>query len=473
MHLKRVWIICALLLVWVAGGLATATLPATIYGADANPTGEPMGGGEGYSKQVLSGQYTVATGDEFLTALAQAKPGEVIYIEPQAQINLTGLQNIDVRAGITIAGNRGYQGSPGPLIYTNQFKTYPAFFRVTGSNVRITGIRLRGPSPEVPDSVAVNVLASNVEIDNCEVYNWSYAGIASTGSHNLYIHHNYLHHIKRPGLGYPIVLKSAVALIEANIFDHYRHAIAGTGHAGTGYEARYNLVKGNAISHAFDMHGGTDFCANQSAPCTPQELIMAGDFVNIHHNTFEITNYEAIRIRGIPTDYVEVHDNWFIDPYPNKSVRFFYYQGGNTNVYNNVYGPNQRLVEVYLQPSPYIFAENSVKIHALIESEVTYGFINPSPQSKPYQGNLAIEVIPIQVKEYYGRKFVPQQVEIWLDNDNLLYSGEELPASGEVVVDTLSLTDGAHQLTIKISGNSEIPLKETVSFSVNNAENNN
>ena len=32
------------------------------------------------------------------------------------------------------------------------------------------------------------------------------------------------------------------ALIEANIFDYYRHAIAGSGLPGTGYEARYNFV---------------------------------------------------------------------------------------------------------------------------------------------------------------------------------------------------------------------------------------
>ena len=132
-------------------------------------------------------------------------------------------------------------------------------------------------------------------------------------AHNVYIHHNYIHHVQQQGLGYPVTLNRATAIIEANIFDYYRHAIAASGHTGTGYEARYNLVKANAINHAFDMHGGTDFCANQSAPCTEQEKIMAGAYVNIHHNTFEITAHDAIRIRGIPTDYVEVHSNWFLN----------------------------------------------------------------------------------------------------------------------------------------------------------------
>lgn len=468
---KSMWLICALSLVLAVGSLvATAQTPADIYGADANPTGEPIGGGEGYSKLILNGDYTVTNKEELLNALARAKAGEVIYIDPQAEINLTGYQNIDIRAGITIAGNRGYQGSPGPLIYTNQHKTYPAFIRVIGNNVRITGIRLQGPSPEVPDSVAINVLANNVEIDNCEVYNWSYAGIASTGSRDLYIHHSYLHHIKRPGLGYPIVLKSAVALIEANIFDHYRHAIAGTGHAGTSYEARYNLVKGNAISHAFDMHGGTDFCPNQSIPCTPEELVMAGEFINIHHNTFEIINYAAIRVRGIPTVGLEVHHNWFKSSNQNMGVQFRYFRGGNSSVYDNVYGLNKHLIEVYASPSPYIYEEGSTAIYALAKGgKIEYGFVNPSALSgKPYRGDLAIEVMPVQMDESFGKKFIVSQVEVRLDNDNLLYSGEKLPAPGEVVIDTLKLNDGTHNLSIKISGNLDAPLEQTVIFQIDN-----
>jgi hypothetical protein len=320
------------------------------YGAEANPTGEPLGGGDGYSKLVLSGNYTVATKEQFITALGKAKPGEVIYIEPQAQIDLSGELNRGIPAGITIAGNRGYNGSLGPLIYTSTLYTYPAFLRVLGDGVRVTGIRLRGPSPDQPDSVALNVAyAHNVEIDNCEIFNWSYAGIASTSSNNLYIHHNYIHHVKRAGLGYPIVLKSAKALIEANIFDHYRHAIAGTGHAGTGYEARYNLVKANEISHAFDMHGGSDFC---SSTCSEQEKIMAGQYLHIHHNTFLQMNFASVVIRGVPTEYVKVYRNWFVHPSLSRGVSYRNYSGGNTYVYDNLYGTDKKLVESHITPGP-------------------------------------------------------------------------------------------------------------------------
>jgi hypothetical protein len=323
------------------------------YGAEVNPTGEPLGGGEGYSKLVLSGDYTVSTNTQFLDALKKVKPGQVIYIEPQAQINLTaqviGQSSVDIPAGITIAGNRGYNGSLGPLIYTDTLQTYPQLLRVTGPGVRITGIRLRGPSYNQPQSLGLNILADNAEVDNCEIYNWSYAGIHMMRANNVHIHHNYIHHVQQPGLGYPVALNRSTALIEANVFDVYRHAIAGTGHAGTGYEARYNLVKANEISHAFDMHGGTDYCTSS---CSEQEKIMAGQYLHIHHNTFLQMNFASVVIRGVPTDYVKVYRNWFLHPSLSRGVSYRYYSGGNAYVYDNLYGSDKKLVESHITPGP-------------------------------------------------------------------------------------------------------------------------
>jgi len=181
-------------------GYAASEVPQTavVYGADANPTGEPLGGGEGYSKIILSGDYTVATKAQLLAALSTAKPGEVIYIEPQAEINLTGFISLEIPGGVTIAGNRGYQGSPGPLIYTNQLSTYPYLLTILKQGVRITGIRLRGPSPYLPQSNGLNISAIKVEVDNCEIYNWSNSGIQVMRG-DAYIHHNFIHNVRRPG----------------------------------------------------------------------------------------------------------------------------------------------------------------------------------------------------------------------------------------------------------------------------------
>lgn len=328
--------------------------PSDIYGAGANPTGEPLGGGVGYSKLVLSGDYTVSNKDQFLAALSAAKPGQVIYIEPTAQINLTGHISILIPSGITIAGNRGHNGSPGPLIYTNTVRTYPDLLRIRGTGgVRITGIRLRGGSPDTDQANGINILAPNVEVDNCEIYNWTDSGIHIKDTYGAYIHHNYIHDVRRPGAGYPVCFNAATGLVEANVFDYYRHAIAGAGTYGTGYEARYNLVKGNAISHAFDMHGGSDNCPKANFNCTTdQDWIMAGKYLNIHHNTFWITSYEAIVIRGIPTDTVRVHSNWFINTNKSKSVFYKYYRGGDAYVYMNIFGNSKTLVESQITPGP-------------------------------------------------------------------------------------------------------------------------
>lgn len=132
-----------------------------------------------------------------------------------------------------------------------------------------------------------------------------------------YFHHNHIHHCQMNGLGYGIgVNDGAVCLIEANYLEYCRHAIAGDGNVGTGYEARYNIFGPNFIAnYAFqvDMHGKP----NPSGPGT-----IAGDTIRIHHNTFMATGHPAadqmgplginpIRIRGVPRVGAYVDHNWF------------------------------------------------------------------------------------------------------------------------------------------------------------------
>ena len=52
-----------------------------VYGAQANPTGSPIGGGDGYKNIVTSGDFTVNNKDELLNALSMAKDGQVIFIQ--------------------------------------------------------------------------------------------------------------------------------------------------------------------------------------------------------------------------------------------------------------------------------------------------------------------------------------------------------------------------------------------------------
>jgi hypothetical protein len=116
--------------------------------------------------------------------------------------------------------------------------------------------------------------------------------------------------------------------IIANKFDFCRHHIASSGSPGSGYEAAWNLVGMNATSHHFDMHGGRD---------RGDSTDIAGDWILIHHNTFQGTHRHVV-IRGVPCQGAEIHHNWFSGPVKDRALT-----GGNTKVYQNVYGPNQTL----------------------------------------------------------------------------------------------------------------------------------
>ena len=50
-------------------------------------------------------------------------------------------------AGVTLAGDRGRDGSEGALICSDALKT-PVLIRAAGPDVRITGLRIRGPNPK-------------------------------------------------------------------------------------------------------------------------------------------------------------------------------------------------------------------------------------------------------------------------------------------------------------------------------------
>ncbi len=316
------------------------------YSSELNPTGDPRGGGTGYSKLVTHYDYYVETYRELVDAISLVSSGEIIYIGDHAKIDLSTSNTIVIPEETVLASGRGTNGALGALIYSENPATNP-LFSTGGDGVRITGLRLRGPDPErrtaelsllnkkdrynytVPFSRGVQSCHSDLEVDNCEIWGWSQAAIYLVpGAAHTYIHHNYIHHNQRYGLGYGVALDQASALIEANIFDWCRHAIAGTGKPGTSYEARYNLVLENANSHSFDMHGGKD---------RKDGTNIAGDSIRIHHNIFKAIGYPAVVIRGKPRALAEIHNNLFFHTTLEKAIR---QRNGtdNIHIWGNKYG---------------------------------------------------------------------------------------------------------------------------------------
>ncbi len=321
-----------------------------VYGAKADSLGS-IGGGLGYKKVLTEGNITVKNLKELLSAISTAKSGEVIFIPGNVHIDLTTAVYIDklvlqIPAGITLASDRGYNGSEGAIITSDALAT-PVLFKIMGEDVRFTGLRIQGPNPKrylehhadsfskggkgsghyykFPVSRGITTEFGNLEVDNCDISAFSGASIYLIKGNGHHIHHNFIHKCQYNGLGYGVSHNFANSIIESNFFNENRHSIAGTGAVGSGYIARNNVELGVSLSHCFDMHGGRDRGDGTN---------IAGARIEVYNNTF-LPTQSSVVIRGVPEDACLVHHNWFVSHESEaKAVR----GEEKTETYNNAYG---------------------------------------------------------------------------------------------------------------------------------------
>ncbi|MEA3365150.1 MAG: hypothetical protein U9Q79_05865, partial [Candidatus Hydrogenedentes bacterium] len=254
---------------------------------------------------------------------------------------------LKIPAGVTLASDRGADGSPGALLFSDALDTR-VMMEAEGPGVRVTGLRIRGPNTKryldhhrrafregggghgyyykFPTQNGIQTTHGDLEVDNCDISGFGHAAIYLMSGENHHIHHNFIHHCQYNGLGYGISHNKASSTIEYNLFDWNRHSIAGTGRPDCAYVARHNVELGTSLSHCFDMHGGRD---------RKDGTDIAGTAITIHNNTFRAPQ-TPIAIRGVPQGACEVYRNWFPKHWPGKAVR----AGAKTNVYDNAYGPN-------------------------------------------------------------------------------------------------------------------------------------
>lgn len=322
----------------------------TSMDATMNPTGSPFGGGEGYLftiETVDHHDFRVTSKDQLLQALKDAKAGQVIFLPGDVVIDLTGHRKIRIPEGVILASDRGHKGSKGALLFTTddwptrQLRMFH-LFETAGPGIRVTGLRLRGPDPKRRDrdafvnSIGIMAKHNRLEVDNCEISGWSYAGVRLQSGSNHRVHHNHIHHNQRAGLGYGVHVLQSEALVEANIFESNRHAIAGSTRKAyrASYEARYNLVLERANGHSFDMHGYYD-------PVT--KVRYAGNWIDIHHNIFQ-TKAKPVVIRGKPAILAQVHHNWFVYRTTPKDAVLQRKGKGNLRIYSNWYGKGKKFI---------------------------------------------------------------------------------------------------------------------------------
>ena len=325
-----------------------------VYGAKPGERG-PIGGGAGYAGIVTGGDSIAKDLEALREALAQAKDGQVVFIPGNCEIDLTTLVYIEqlvleIPPGVTMASDRGHDGSPGALLTSDALDTR-TMISATGPGIRVTGLRIQGPNPKryldhhrrafgegggghayyykFPTQDGISTQHGGLEVDNCEISGFGHAGICLKQGNGHHIHHNYIHHCQYNGLGYGVSHSTASSLIEHNLFDWNRHSIAGTGQPGCTYIARHNVELGTSLGHCFDMHGGRD---------RKDGTDVAGTSIEICNNTFRATQTPIV-IRGIPEETCDVHHNWFPKHFePGKAVS----ASANTNVTDNVYGPEPK-----------------------------------------------------------------------------------------------------------------------------------
>lgn len=312
------------------------------YGAMPDLQG-PIGGHQGYTNIVTTGDDVVSTIGDLQDALAAAPPGRVVFAPETASFDLSTTQ-INVPAGVTLASNRGTalgdgSISAGALFFSNTRGQDRHLIRPIGNDIRVTGIRVKGPDAHAAEEQNPGTegetegisqdVGSNLEVDNCEIYNFITAGVDlndndSDGHHG---HHNYFHHCWGARRGYGFVMDQCGGVFEYNLFIAMRHATAHTGrnpvsnpgNAGSGdYTTRENVYLNQMIGVQWDMHsspqdpGSGALGGNDGGRCGILRCI--NNYTNIHQSTSG-TVHKYAQLRGTPHALgSEYTHNWINHP---------------------------------------------------------------------------------------------------------------------------------------------------------------
>jgi hypothetical protein len=267
-----------------------------------------------------------------LLVQALRTPNTVINVANHVQMDLSGRDGLWIAGGVRLLGGRR-PNVPGGRLYTTTFPQ--RLFKIENvDHVHISGLRIDGGVMGVADgdSSTTNGIfidsSLDVEIDNNEIYGWRGSAIDVRDNYErislavnpmtVRVHDNYIHHNQRQrGNGYGVVTSyGAYALIEKNVFDWNRHAIASDGRPGTGYLLYRNLILEDGgmnfwllgtwlNTHMIDVHGRED-CGGYDYYCGP-----AGEYMDIRYNSMIYDAGVGFKLRGTPSIRADVAHNVF------------------------------------------------------------------------------------------------------------------------------------------------------------------
>jgi FG-GAP-like repeat len=264
--------------------------------------------------------------------------GTVIEVDPGQPVGLKGpFPNPfpkAIHAGVTLRGYRKYTFQ-GPELHICTKRDQPIFM-VTEDNVRITGLRLRGPvndprcQPSNVSHVAIQIQPTAevphvpiVFVDHLDIGYFTASAVATAGTHPdesncppgplefprstpVRVISNFFHHIERrvplDSMG-SVTGNGAFILNQGNvIYRTYEQSIAADPSTWTGYNAYDNFFLSNQRVYQVDMH----------SPGHIDGTCCGGDYFDVGWNTFLDTVHWNIIDSAPPCRFTWIHDNIFL-----------------------------------------------------------------------------------------------------------------------------------------------------------------
>lgn len=328
--------------------------------------------------------------------------GDIDLTQNPAFIDLTGdatagsYFNLVLPTGVTLRGDR-HGTKLGPLLIGNynfpkqtitnqarsEFDQAPHMIEIEGDYVRITGLRLQGPTDATeptgyaPEGNPANPLSADgihignsnpfgppgysqfkaAVIDHNEVYMWPLTAVGTSGGvsrsqgplskppavcpvtdltleNRALITRNFIHHNPQNGYGYGVgVGDGASATILGNTFLMNRHAITSDGSVNTQYNAIDNLVLTDVPRDSGPMHHKQqDFDMHGTKPGKSHDGGYAGNKVDISWNTFLGGNRDNFALRGQPCGVTDSFSNNVTMQSGGSAIQIWDYDGNNSNV---------------------------------------------------------------------------------------------------------------------------------------------
>ena len=135
----------------------------------------PVGGGAGYPEILQTGKYVVKNAEELVNALEKAEAGDVIFVPRDVKIDMTEFMyadqyDIKLKEGVTLASDRGNNGSKGGMIYTSAMRAVPFIQMDVKRSCNQTNMSgCKGKRLKIVEMSGIFINGTVPRVDNCEI----------------------------------------------------------------------------------------------------------------------------------------------------------------------------------------------------------------------------------------------------------------------------------------------------------------